>query len=98
MTKQEVLEQAGLRLVKVGNLNQGPATTWPVQWPSRRTAVRIVRQLRLQQILADIRGAASSNEGNRTYAVDRLRVLVEEFVRELYGLWRRRRNVGRSAK
>jgi energy-coupling factor transporter ATP-binding protein EcfA2 len=44
----------------------------------------IVRQLRLQQMLADIRGAASSNEGNRTYAVDRLRVLVEEFVRELY--------------
>lgn len=44
----------------------------------------IVKQLRLQQALADIKGATSGNERNREYAVDRLRVLVEEFVRELY--------------
>jgi len=44
----------------------------------------IVRQLRLQQALADIRGAANGNERNREYAVDRLRVLIEEFVREFY--------------
>lgn len=44
----------------------------------------IVRQLRLQQALAEIKGAAGGNEANREYAVDRLRVLVESFVRELY--------------
>lgn len=49
-----------------------------------QTGPVIVLQARLQQQLADIRGAAAGNEGNRQYAVDRLRVLVEEFVRELH--------------
>jgi len=44
----------------------------------------IVLQQRLQQALAEIKGAANGNEANRTYAVDRLRVLVETFVRELH--------------
>jgi hypothetical protein len=44
----------------------------------------IVQQVRLQQMLAEISGAAKGNEANRSYAVDRLRVLVEAFVRELH--------------
>ena len=44
----------------------------------------IVTQLRLQQALAEIKGAARGNEKNREFAVDRLRVLVESLVRELY--------------
>lgn len=44
----------------------------------------IVRQQRLYQMLAEIKGAANGNEANRMFSVDRLRVLVEEFVRELY--------------
>ncbi|MES0015594.1 AAA family ATPase [Mesorhizobium sp. M0036] len=44
----------------------------------------IVRQLRLQQSLAEIKGGANGNEANRAFAVDRLRVLIEEFVRELH--------------
>jgi hypothetical protein len=44
----------------------------------------IVRQQRLNQALAEIKGAARGNEGNRAWAVDRLRVLIEGVVRELY--------------
>ena len=44
----------------------------------------IVLQQRLQQALAEIKGAANGNEANRMFAVDRLRVLVEAFVRELH--------------
>jgi energy-coupling factor transporter ATP-binding protein EcfA2 len=44
----------------------------------------IVRQLRLQQMLAEIKGATNGNEANRLYAVDRLRVLLEAFIRELH--------------
>lgn len=44
----------------------------------------IVRQFRLQQALAEIKGGADGNEAYRAYAVDRLRVLVETFVRELH--------------
>ena len=49
-----------------------------------QTGPVIVLQARLQQKLAEIKGAAAGNEANRQYAVDRLRVLVEEFVRELH--------------
>lgn len=49
-----------------------------------QTGPVIVLQARLQQQLAEIKGAAAGNEANRQYAVDRLRVLVEEFVRELH--------------
>jgi ABC-type molybdenum transport system ATPase subunit/photorepair protein PhrA len=49
-----------------------------------QTGPVIVLQVRLQQQLAEIKGAAAGNEANRQYAVDRLRVLVEEFVRELH--------------
>ena len=49
-----------------------------------QTGPVIVLQARLQQQLAEIKGAASGNEANRQYAVDRLRVLVEEFIRELH--------------
>ena len=44
----------------------------------------IVMQRRLNQALAEIKGAAGGNEANREYAVDRLRVLIEGFVRELH--------------
>ncbi|MGI4796161.1 MAG: AAA family ATPase [Janthinobacterium lividum] len=44
----------------------------------------IVRQERLQQMLAEIKGATNGNESNRLFAVDRLRVLVEAMVRELH--------------
>jgi energy-coupling factor transporter ATP-binding protein EcfA2 len=44
----------------------------------------IVRHLRIQQMLAEIKGATNGNEANRNFAVDRLRVLIEAFVRELY--------------
>lgn len=44
----------------------------------------IVLQQRLQKALAEIKGAANGNEANREFAVDRLRVLVESFVRELH--------------
>jgi hypothetical protein len=44
----------------------------------------IILQQRLQQALAEIKGAANGNEANRNYAVDRLRVLIEMFVRELH--------------
>ena len=44
----------------------------------------IVIQRRLNQALAEIKGGASGNEGNRKYAVAQLRVLIEEFVRELH--------------
>ncbi len=49
-----------------------------------QTGPVIVLQARLQQQLAEIKGAAGGNEANRQYAVDRLRVLIEEFVRELH--------------
>ena len=49
-----------------------------------QTGPVIVLQARLQQQLAEIKGAAGGNDANRQYAVDRLRVLLEEFVRELH--------------
>jgi len=44
----------------------------------------IVHQARLQQMLASITGAAAGNDGNRQYAVNQLRVLIEDVVRELH--------------
>lgn len=44
----------------------------------------IVRHQRLNQALAEIKGAVLGNEGNRAWAVDRLRVLIEDVVRELH--------------
>jgi hypothetical protein len=44
----------------------------------------IVHQARLQQLMASITGAADGNDGNRQYAVNQLRVLIEEVVRELH--------------
>lgn len=44
----------------------------------------IVHQARLQQMLASITGAAAGNDGNRQYAVNQLRVLIEEVIRELH--------------
>ena len=49
-----------------------------------QTGPVIVLQARLQQQLSEIKGAAGGNDANRQYAVDRLRVLLEEFVRELH--------------
>jgi hypothetical protein len=44
----------------------------------------IVHQIRLARALAEIKGAAAGNEDNRKFAIDRLRVLLEEFIRELH--------------
>jgi DNA repair exonuclease SbcCD ATPase subunit len=44
----------------------------------------ITEQIALQRLLTEIKGAARGNEENRKYAVDRIRVLSEHFIRELY--------------
>ncbi|MBX3534578.1 MAG: AAA family ATPase [Xanthobacteraceae bacterium] len=44
----------------------------------------ITEQIALQKLLTEIRGAARGNEENRVHSVDRIRVLVEHFVRELH--------------
>lgn len=44
----------------------------------------IVHQIRLARALAEIKGAAGGNEDNRKFAIDRLRVLLEDFIRELH--------------
>lgn len=44
----------------------------------------IVHQVRLARALAEIKGAAGGNEDNRKFAIDRLRVLLEDFIRELH--------------
>ena len=44
----------------------------------------IVYQMRLARALAEIKGATNGNEDNRKFAIDRLRVLIEEFIRELH--------------
>ncbi|MBZ9674095.1 hypothetical protein LB543_33785 [Mesorhizobium sp. ESP7-2] len=65
MTKQEVLEQAGLRLVKVGNLNQWAGDYLAGAVALEKNGFPDCPAIALQQMLADIRGGASSNEGNR---------------------------------
>lgn len=49
-----------------------------------RTGPTITEQVRLRMLLAEIKGAARGNEANREYAVDRIRVLVEHFIREVH--------------
>lgn len=49
-----------------------------------RAGPTITEQIALQMLLAEIKGAARGNEQNRKYAVDRIRVLIEHFVRELH--------------
>ena len=49
-----------------------------------REGPTITEQVKLQQLLAEIRGAARGNEQNRKFAVDRIRVLIEHFIRELH--------------
>lgn len=44
----------------------------------------ITEQVRLAQRLAEIKSLAAGNQANRELAVDRLRVLVEDFIRELH--------------
>lgn len=44
----------------------------------------ITEQIRLRMLLAEIKGAARGNAANREYAVDRIRVFVEQFIRELH--------------
>ena len=44
----------------------------------------ITEQIALQKLLTEIKGAARGNEENRAYAVDRIRVLTEHFIRELH--------------
>lgn len=44
----------------------------------------ITEQVALQKLLTEIKGAARGNEENREYAVDRIRVLTERFIRELH--------------
>ncbi|HMF68557.1 MAG TPA: hypothetical protein VK602_13220 [Phyllobacterium sp.] len=49
-----------------------------------RAGPTITEQIPLQMLLAEIKGAARGNEENRKYCVDRIRVLIEHFVRELH--------------
>jgi DNA repair exonuclease SbcCD ATPase subunit len=49
-----------------------------------RAGPTITEQIALQILLAEIKGAARGNEQNRKYCVDRIRVLIEHFVRELH--------------
>jgi energy-coupling factor transporter ATP-binding protein EcfA2 len=49
-----------------------------------RTGPTVTEQIALQMLLAEIKGAARGNEQNRKYCVDRIRVLIEHFVRELH--------------
>jgi hypothetical protein len=49
-----------------------------------RAGPTITEQIRLRMLLSEIKGAARGNESNREYAVDRLRVLIEHFVREAH--------------
>jgi hypothetical protein len=49
-----------------------------------RLSPTITEQIPLQMLLAEIKGAARGNEQNRKYCVDRIRVLIEHFVRELH--------------
>jgi energy-coupling factor transporter ATP-binding protein EcfA2 len=49
-----------------------------------RAGPTITEQIALQMLLAEIKGAARGNEQNRKYCVDRIRVLIEHFVRELH--------------
>ena len=44
----------------------------------------ITEQIKLAKMLAEIRAYADSNEAHREMAVDRLRVLVEQLIRELH--------------
>jgi hypothetical protein len=49
-----------------------------------RAGPQITEQIRLAMLLADIKGAVKGNERNREYAIDRIRVLAEQFIRELH--------------
>jgi hypothetical protein len=49
-----------------------------------RAGPLITEQARLPMLLGDIKGAVRGNERNREYAIDRIRVLVEQFIRELH--------------
>lgn len=49
-----------------------------------REGPAITEQVALQKRLTEIKGAARGNEENRKYAVDRIRVLTENFIRELH--------------
>jgi hypothetical protein len=44
----------------------------------------ITEQVKLAKLLSEIRAYADGNESHRAIAVDRLRVLIEQFVRELH--------------
>jgi energy-coupling factor transporter ATP-binding protein EcfA2 len=44
----------------------------------------ITEQVKLKMLLSEIQSAAKGNESNRAYAVDRLRVLAEYFIREVH--------------
>ena len=44
----------------------------------------IVEQVRLARLLAELEALSAGNEKNREYAVDRIRILVESFIRELH--------------
>ena len=49
-----------------------------------RSGPTITEQIRLRMLLSDIKASAKSNERNRKYAIDRIRVLAEHIIRELH--------------
>jgi hypothetical protein len=49
-----------------------------------RAGPTITEQIRLPMLLSEIKGAMKGNERNREYAIDRIRILAEHFIRELH--------------
>jgi hypothetical protein len=49
-----------------------------------RAGPSLVEQVKLAQMLSEIKGLSGGNEANRELAVDRLRVLVEQTIRSLH--------------
>lgn len=50
----------------------------------RQTGPEIVEQIKLRKQISEIKGLMPGNDANRKLAVDRLRVLVEDVIRELH--------------
>jgi hypothetical protein len=49
-----------------------------------RSGPTLTEQIRLPMLLGEIKGAVKGNERNREYAIARIRVLAEHFIRELH--------------
>ncbi len=79
-----ILSHSSALIDRLRNLNQHRQTRvyhfdeYGVSGPT------LVEQAGLAVLLGDIKASSRSNERNRKYAVDRIRVLCEQFIRELH--------------